>query len=129
MTSRAQIVIINDDPIITTKLRGMAAKIGFDVTTFVDCRAALTHVTDPSPSRIVLLDIYLSNGVAIDARDVAKLRQKSKYLVFVTSAAPAAFDQFRRHYNASTEDFWSVPVKASDWSEFEAKLRKLSAYL
>ena len=89
MTTRCDVLVVDDEPVVTAAIRMVLADAGLVVTTVPDAETALAHPA-LDDCRLVICDLMLPGRSGLEALQAMRARRPQLRIVMITGHATPA---------------------------------------
>jgi DNA-binding response OmpR family regulator len=119
MASRPHVLLVDDEPAITTNLAPFLERVGFAVTVAADGEQALRMVSDPAPD-LIILDVLMPK---IDGREVLRrLREAGNWTPVILLTQVGESTERAMALDEGADDYLNKPF---DPHELVARMRSV----
>jgi len=92
MTPECDVLVVDDEPVVTDAVRLVLADVGLAVTTVPDAETALAH-PDLARCRLVLCDLMLPGQTGLEALKAMRAQRPELPIVMITGYATPAHEE------------------------------------
>ena len=114
MEKRLQIMVLDDEPIVGSRLKPSIEKAGYSVESFTDSREALQRLREKHFD-IVVTDLKMANVDGLEIHRFAKERSSDTVVIIITGFATV--ETAREALQSGVFDFIAKPFKISQLRE------------
>lgn len=111
MKDRIRILILDDEPIVCDRLKPPLEKLGFEVETFTDSKAAIDYFANHRFD-IIVTDLKMSGPDGMDILRFARENSPSTKVIIITGFATV--EKARQALKSGAVDFIAKPFKISE---------------
>jgi len=123
MENKVQVLILDDEPIVGKRLAPALAKIGSEVESFEDPKAALARINEKIFD-IVVTDIRMEEIDGIEILE--KVKEKSDHTKVIMITGYATVEVAREALGKGAFDFIAKPFKPNDLREVVVRAAQAS---
>jgi DNA-binding NtrC family response regulator len=110
MTEKLRIMVLDDEPIVGSRLKPSLEKVGYIVDNFVDSREALERLRE-TPYDIIVTDLKMAYVDGMEVHRFAKERWPDSVVIIITGFATV--ETAREALQSGVFDFIAKPFKIS----------------
>lgn len=114
MGRKIEIMVLDDEPIVGSRLRPSFEKLGYTVESYIDSRKALERLREKNFD-VVVTDLKMANVDGMEIHRFAKERSPDTIVIIITGFATA--ETAREALQSGVYDFIAKPFKISQLSQ------------
>jgi two-component system, response regulator PdtaR len=114
--NRRQVLVVDDNPLVTHSLSSLLADDGFEVMSFTDASDALKYLTDHRP-HIAIIDIHLSGSSGLDISHQIRVQYGPEIPIIIFSG-DTSLETLRTLPEAGANYFLSKPIHSAQLRAF-----------
>jgi DNA-binding NtrC family response regulator len=118
VSGKAEILILDDEPIVGDRLKPALEKCGYSVETFTDSQAAIDRLSKKRYD-VLITDLKMAGPSGLDVLHFVKEHTPSTRVIVITGYATA--EQAKESIKSGAVDFIAKPFRISHLRELVAR--------